>query len=534
MVDYTVTNSVLAFDDVRVRVHRFRRNFVDEGDPTFVLVHGIGVNSRYFLDLAHDLVPYGDVVSMDLPGFGDTGRPDHPLSIAGFAAVVHWVMRYEQVKNPVVLGHSMGAQVVTELAARDPRWVNRIMLIGPPVNAAERTALQVGFRFLQSSVYEPLSVTGFAITAYLKSGLVWFMETLPAMISYPIGRRLADAGARTVLMSGQHDHVAPRYWLQDLALSARERTGITARIIEVEGGAHSVIVEHSEQVAQALLDLAREAGPSLDTDGSAALLTETTGVAAAEESAFEALAEHTVHGPSLLRRVAVAGLDYLRSASMKALHTLEGVGVVPAPSPDDFRRPGAPVAVGIPGVLESWRFLSTWAQALYQDGWDVHLLPQLRGMNGPLHMLSRRLDDYLTQHDLHDVYLFSHSKGGLVGKMTMVGPQAERIGGLVALGAPWSGSQVATIAPTILGVDNLRPSDPTIRQQFVDQRANNRIVTLQAQWDQHVPSGSWLPGAHVETIDTWGHNWLLESPSATRALVHWMRQLREDLRSQMD
>lgn len=529
MADYTVTNSVLAFDDVRVRVHRFRRDFVDEGEPTFILVHGIGVNSRYFLDLAHDLVHFGDVVSMDLPGFGDTDRPDHPLSIAGFAAVVHWVMRYEKVKNPVVLGHSMGAQVVTELAARDPQWVDRILLIGPPVNAAERTAVQVGFRFLQSSVHEPLDVSAFAITAYLKSGLVWFMETLPAMTTYPIGQRLADAGARTVLMSGEHDHVAPRHWLRDLALAARERTGITARIIEVEGGAHSVIVDNSEEVAKALLDLARQPHPHLDRDVPAAMLHEATGVEASDQSVFEALAEHTVHGPSLIRRVGVTALDYARSASMKVRHTMERTGVVSAPSPEDFRRPGAPVAVGIPGVLESWRFLSTWAQALYDDGWDVHLLPQLRSMNGPLQMLSRRLDAYLADHDLRDVYLFSHSKGGLVGKMSMVGPHSQRIRGLVALGAPWSGSAVASIAPTIMGVDNLRPTDPTVRQQFTDQRVNNRIVTLQARWDQHVPTGSWLPGAYIETIDTWGHNWLLESPSATRALVRWIRRLRDDL-----
>lgn len=527
MADYTVTNSVLAFDDVRVRVHRFRRDFVDEGGPTFVLVHGIGVNSKYFLDLAHNLVAYGDVVSMDLPGFGSTTRPDHPLSIAGFAAVVHWVMRYEEVKNPVVLGHSMGAQVVTELAARDPKWVDRIMLIGPPVNAAERTAIQVGFRFLQSSVYEPLDVAAFAMTAYLKSGLVWFMETLPAMLTYPIGMRLEDAGARTVLMSGEHDHVAPRHWLHDLSLAARKRTGVEARIIEVEGGAHSVIVHHSEEVASALIDLANQPRPQVERRQSEPLVSEATGVEAADQSVFEALAEHTVHGPSAAKRLGVIVMDYARSARMKAHHTLERTGLIDGPSPDDFRRPGAPIAIGVPGVLESWRFLQTWAQALYDDGWDVHLLPQLRGMNGPLQMLSRRLDAYVEEHDLDNVYIFSHSKGSLVAKMSMVGPNAHRICGLVALGAPWAGSRVASIAPTIMGVDNLRPSDPIVRQQFMDSRVNNRIVTLQAQWDQHVPAGSWLPGAHVETVDSWGHNWLLESPAATDALVQWMSRLRE-------
>ncbi|MCW1043223.1 alpha/beta hydrolase, partial [Streptococcus anginosus] len=85
--------------------------------------------------LAQLLVEHGDVITLDLPGFGDTTRPPHPLSIAGFAAAAHKIMRFEDVKNPVMLGHSMGAQVVTEMAARDPEWINRILLIGPPVNA---------------------------------------------------------------------------------------------------------------------------------------------------------------------------------------------------------------------------------------------------------------------------------------------------------------------------------------------------------------------------------------------------------------
>ena len=126
MRDYTVTNSLVSIGDgMLMRVHRFRRDFIDEGAPTFVLVHGIGVSSEYFVPLAQHLVEHGDVITLDLPGFGDTTRPPHPLSIAGFAAATHKIMRFEGVKNPVMLGHSMGAQVVTEMAARDPEWINR-------------------------------------------------------------------------------------------------------------------------------------------------------------------------------------------------------------------------------------------------------------------------------------------------------------------------------------------------------------------------------------------------------------------------
>lgn len=567
MANYTVTNSLVSVDHVKVRVRRFRRDFFDDGEPTFVLVHGIGVNSDYFVNLAHDLVEFGDVVAMDLPGFGQAPQPANPLSIAGFAAVVHQVMRYEKVRNPVVLGHSMGAQVVTELAARAPGWVDRIMLIGPPVNASERSALQVGWRFMQSSIHEPSGVAAFALSAYLRSGLVWFLKTVPTMLTYPVRMRLSDAGARTVLVRGEYDFIAAPRWMEDLKLAAFERTGIEAPIVEVSGGAHSVIVDHADLVAAELLKLARQPRPvrgtgvrreefdvdahalvpaaadaqrlaphaaasdgSLESsDSGSPVVKQATGIEDASQNVFAALREHTTVAPPLWRRLSVIGYDYGISAALKLRHGAEQVGVVRGPGVDHFRRPGAPVAIGIPGVLENWRYLTRWARALYEDGWDVHLLEDLQSMTGPLQLLSRRVDAYLERHELSDVYFFAHSKGGLVGKMSMVGPAHERVAGMVSVASPYAGSSVAHLAPTIVGVWDLRPEDPQIREQFADLRANNRIVSLQSRWDQHVPSGSWLPGAEVAELPVWGHNSLLDSPVVAQAVASHLAQLRNRL-----
>ncbi len=533
-VNYSVSNSVVAVGDgMLVRVHRFRRDFLDEGEPTFVLVHGIGVSSGYFLKLAKDLVEYGDVISLDLPGFGKTTRPDHPLSIAGFAAVVHQIMRFEDVKRPVVLGHSMGAQVVTELAARDPEWINRILLIGPPVNALERSAVQVGVRFLQSSVYEPLDVTAFAINAYARSGLVWFMETLPAMLTYPIGMRLADARARTVLMRGEHDFVASRAWLEDLRLAARSGTETSVPIIEVEGGAHSVIVRHADDVAAAMIELGRQAPPKRR----ATVKFEEGGVIIADEdghvhfeaddsSVWEGLEAHRMKWPPVYKALPLALRDYGVATLQRARNIASYLGFWPGASVQDLRLPGNPVAVGIPGISETWRHLEFMGRALYRSGWDVHLLPQMDFVYGPVQLLSNRLDQYLRDNDLQDVVIFAHSKGGLVGKMSMSGDEAWRIRGMVSLGTPYAGSELANFAPQVLGVDDLMPAHPAIRRQFTDLRANRKITSIQAKWDQQVPSGAWLPGARVVTADVYGHNNLLTSRVAIQLLVREMERFK--------
>jgi hypothetical protein len=86
---------------------------------TFVLVHGIGVSSRYFRRLIPQFVPHGRVLAVELPGFGGAPKPKQALSIEEDAEMLAalLVQRGEKV---ILVGHSMGAQVVTEVALRVP------------------------------------------------------------------------------------------------------------------------------------------------------------------------------------------------------------------------------------------------------------------------------------------------------------------------------------------------------------------------------------------------------------------------------
>lgn len=122
------------YQGARMRV----RDLVGDHDRTFVMVHGIGVSSTYFEPLAHALHPHGDVLLLDLPGFGGLPHPKRRLTISGFADVVLAGVESEGIDNPVFIGHSMGAQVVVDLLRRHDISTHAV-LIGPPVNPAEPT-----------------------------------------------------------------------------------------------------------------------------------------------------------------------------------------------------------------------------------------------------------------------------------------------------------------------------------------------------------------------------------------------------------
>src|SRR4051795_10355879 len=90
--------------------------------PVFVLVHGIGVSSRYFERLVPALAEEGRVIAVDLPGFGKARplRPRLGLSIEEFADSVAQTLDGLGLGAAVVVGHSMGTQGAASLARPRP------------------------------------------------------------------------------------------------------------------------------------------------------------------------------------------------------------------------------------------------------------------------------------------------------------------------------------------------------------------------------------------------------------------------------
>lgn len=244
-----------------VRVHRFgapgpgaARLHPDEagdGRVTFVLVHGIGLSSRYLSPLAHELSAHGEVMILDLPGFGDLPRPQSRYSIRSFATIVDTVLKLYGVKRPILMGHSMGAQIVTELMATNHAY-RRGVLVGPPVNEWERTLPKVGLRYLQSAVFEEPNLALVAVRSYARTLTSWVLETMPALMSYEIENRIMDVhpDSKVILLHGEHDYLCPSAWIDTLAEKAPH-----AKVFLISEAAHSTVFNSDAEVADYILAL---------------------------------------------------------------------------------------------------------------------------------------------------------------------------------------------------------------------------------------------------------------------------------------
>ena len=99
--------------------------------PSVVLVHGLGLSSRYMVPIAERLMPHCSVYAPDLPGFGKSEHPPHPLNVRQMADALDVGMEAIGLNCASFIGNSMGCQAIVDLAVRFPQRVKSAVLTGP-------------------------------------------------------------------------------------------------------------------------------------------------------------------------------------------------------------------------------------------------------------------------------------------------------------------------------------------------------------------------------------------------------------------
>lgn len=107
--------------------------YLEAGDPsapTLVLVHGFVGSKENWLLLMRELSADWHVIAPDLPGWGDSGRDD-ALDYGPVAQADRLADFLRALPSPpaMVVGHSMGGQVVGLMAARHPGLAPRLTLM---------------------------------------------------------------------------------------------------------------------------------------------------------------------------------------------------------------------------------------------------------------------------------------------------------------------------------------------------------------------------------------------------------------------
>ena len=91
-----------------------------EGSPALVFVHGWSCNRSYWDRQMEPFSREHQVVGVDLGGHGDSGLERKDWTIASFGEDVAAVAEHLDIGRMILIGHSMGGDVILEAARRLP------------------------------------------------------------------------------------------------------------------------------------------------------------------------------------------------------------------------------------------------------------------------------------------------------------------------------------------------------------------------------------------------------------------------------
>jgi pimeloyl-ACP methyl ester carboxylesterase len=98
---------------------------------TIVFIHGLGSSQNYYYGILPFLQDNHRCITLDTYGSGRSPYTGDPVSIHSIATDVLGAMDALQVARAVVVGHSMGGLVVTELGATQPDRIAGVVAVGP-------------------------------------------------------------------------------------------------------------------------------------------------------------------------------------------------------------------------------------------------------------------------------------------------------------------------------------------------------------------------------------------------------------------
>ena len=261
--------------------------------PALVCCNGVGVSTFFWDYVAEYFTPAHRVLVWDYRGHGASGVSQnlHELTLANIADDLARVMDAADIQRAVILGHSMGCQVILEFHRLFPhRTAALVPMLGAYGKPADtfldprvgptlfRTAYAIGTRIPQ--------LLGVGLRAGLRQPLTWqmtrrsglvhpdlarkqdldpymdhmarlnpqvFLEFVRAAQAHDAGPELADIEVPTLVVAGELDMFTPRHLSVEMAGRIPN-----AELLEIPRGSHAALIEQPELINLRLEKFIRE------------------------------------------------------------------------------------------------------------------------------------------------------------------------------------------------------------------------------------------------------------------------------------
>lgn len=237
-------------------------NGFDEQAQSLFFIHGSGGDHGLWSFQYARLNKNFNIVAVDLPGHGSSeGSGESDINV--YSAWVKKLLDVLQLKNVIIVGHSLGAAIALTFAADFGSMIKGIAAVGGglkmPVNPAifdllksePETAFELMCKFSLAKenrikLAEPLkkSLSG-AKTEVLYGDLV-------ACDKMDLTERVKKINLPSLVMCGEEDKMAPPQLSRDIAANING-----SKTCFIKGAGHMVMMENPEEFNQVLIAFAQ-------------------------------------------------------------------------------------------------------------------------------------------------------------------------------------------------------------------------------------------------------------------------------------
>lgn len=200
-----------------------------------VFLHGWGASVSAFLFVAKRFCAANRVTVIDFAGFGESEEPRTAYGVSEYARDILILLEQIGVKSAIFVGHSFGGRVCLEIAAKNPQYAEKLVLIDS-AGIKPRRGINYYFKVYLHKLLKKFGLKGLCGSADYRTLSPAMRETFKRVVNYDQTSLLKDIVCPTAIFWGNKDKETPRYMAHKL-----EKGIADSKIFLLDGGHFSYV-----------------------------------------------------------------------------------------------------------------------------------------------------------------------------------------------------------------------------------------------------------------------------------------------------
>lgn len=242
---------------------------LSDGVPVVIWAHGWGQSHQGFAKLIEPFETRAHHICLDFPGFGASPLPPEGWGTAEYADLIAEYLKDQKLSSVIWVGHSFGCRVGTQIAARHPDLIRRMVYIAGAGLKLERPLPKRAYlycrirlfkllrRFVPDGAFKDRLMVAFGSTDYKNAGPM--RQVFIRVVNEDLSEQAAQIRCPVTLVYGSDDTETPPQ------LGQKYKSLISDSVLHILDGQdhYSVLDNGRHQVVKILNDAINNASSSM-------------------------------------------------------------------------------------------------------------------------------------------------------------------------------------------------------------------------------------------------------------------------------